>query len=144
MRSEKELKDKRTEKREGLKGEGQLSIIERVPELELRTEKKLHKRTERRELLKGERQLSIIERAPDIELQSQEELKVVVHAGCGNTVETRTKDKTIDRITSKRWSFCYGESDLLALLPKASQSAGSRDDACLGEAHHGRRKAWPL
>ncbi|XP_050714804.1 uncharacterized protein LOC126997635 isoform X2 [Eriocheir sinensis] len=222
LRPEKELKNEKAEIREVLKGREQLSITERVPELELlRPEMQLkNEKADRREVSKGEKLLSIIERAPELEfvrpenqLKSEEkdqrelsiierapelellrpekqmknektekmkqlsitekappelleslrpdhQFKVVVHAGggdgptsshdrtfaCrGSLTETRTEDRTTEKDTSKRGSFCYGESDALSLLPKTiSQSAGSRDDTSLTEAHPERRKTRPL
>lgn len=151
MRPEKQLKNEERDRRE-------LNIIERAPELELlRPEKQMkNKKTEKM------KQLSITERAPPELLESlrpDHQLKVVVHAGgddghtsshdrtfvCrGSLTETRTGDRTTEKDTSKRWSFCYGESDAISLLPKTvSQSAGSRDDTSLTEAHPERRKTRP-
>lgn len=142
--------------RKALEQEKQLNVVDEADEQELwRPEEKLKgEKTEGRERLKEEEQLGVVERAPEVELLRQEhELQVVVHAGGGGGrsgshsilayPETYIGDEATVRTASKRWSFCYGESDLLSLLPKASQSTGSRDDSRLAEPRCDSRKARP-
>lgn len=148
-----ELESRRTKNR--LKNEERdrrdLSIMERAPELELLKPKEQIE-NERIEKMKH---LSITERAPPELLESlktDQQLRAVVHAGdddgCTRSHDrtfachgSLTKSRTEARTTSKRWSFCYGDSDSHSLISKTtSHSAGSLDDTSLTEAHPERRK----
>lgn len=122
------------------------------PEEKIRYEKR-----EKRKLSEEEDELNAAVRAPGVELCRQEhQLKVVVHTGGGSehTIphdttypgslsETCIGGRTTVKTMNKRWSFCYGESDMLSLLPKISKTRSSRDDTRLEEPRHDKTKTRP-
>lgn len=84
-------------------------------------------------------------------LRRQEPLNVVIHSGGGglaNTCVIFSKagscadacDTNVADTKTNRWSFCYGESDMLDLFPKITRSTVSRDDIRLLEPRCGRTK----
>lgn len=96
------------------------------------------------------------EEAAELELLREEEaLDVVIHAGgegLGNTYVTFSKTESVDKscngdVTArktKRWSFCYGESNTFDVIPKTMRSTVSRDDIHLlgSQYSRARRPAW--
>ena len=88
-------------------------------------------------------------------LRQEEPLNVVIHAGgdgLGNTYVTFSKPESFDYASNgdltarktKRWSFCYGESNTLDVIPKMIRSTASRDDIHLlrSRCSKVRRPAW--